>query len=47
MTGIGYNSESITLAKGNPDYLEKRFVLCLEVSTTAIACGLVSRFLTC
>lgn len=42
MTGNGYNSESITLAKGNPEYLEKRFVLCLEVSTTAIVCGYFS-----
>ena len=42
MTGNGYNSESITLAKGNSEYLEKRFVLCLEVSTTAIVCGYVS-----
>lgn len=42
MTGNGYNSGSITLAKGNAEYLEKRFVLCLEVSTTAIVCGYVS-----
>lgn len=44
MTGNGYNSESITLAKGNAEYLEKRFCFCAwkSVSTTAIVCGYVS-----
>ena len=40
-----YNSESLTLIKGNPEHLDKKFfvfVFFLEVSRTAVVCGYIS-----
>ena len=40
-----YNSRSLTLAKGNPEHLDKKFsvfVLFLEVSRIAVVCGYIS-----